>query len=312
MATTADYLNKLNSLRKTLATNLTSKGVAASEAETLDILVPKVLNISGNGGEISTKFIAQSIWDTMSFEEKKAAGLTLVGESTDFYGKWYNYTNVDEYGIYLPNSDLTKIITFANVDNFIKEELSWGAGTHPIVLQDYKQIDKTENAIYIDVSSSGTLGYVDLKQTKRPCTIYAVMKMKSGMTSGYARHLSIMATKASNQGVIIYGNSIVNFSPWGTTQSTGVSATNFYVIAFNYNGSTAHCNINGKTFNNTPTNFGQYLTIGRSTYDGGNSGVNEEAADVYVKFLSIVDEAESEETIAANVTNLANQFEIVI
>lgn len=312
MATTADYLNKLNSLRKTLATNLTSKGVAASEAETLDILVSKVLNISGNGGEISTKFIAQSIWDTMSFEEKKAAGLTLVGESTDFYGKWYNYTNVDEYGIYLPNSDLTKIITFANVDNFIKEELSWGAGTHPIVLQDYKQIDETENAIYIDVSSSGTLGYVDLKQTKRPCTIYAVMKMKSGMTSGYARHLSIIATKASNQGVIIYGNSIVNFSPWGTTQSTGVSATNFYVIAFNYNGSTAHCNINGKTFNNTPTNFGQYLTIGRSTYDGGNSGVNEEAADVYVKFLSIVDEAESEETIAANVTNLANQFEIVI
>ena len=47
MATTAEYLNKLVTQKNTLADNLTSKGVTASHDETLETLVPKVLNISG-------------------------------------------------------------------------------------------------------------------------------------------------------------------------------------------------------------------------------------------------------------------------
>lgn len=47
MATTADYLNKLVSQKNALADNLATKGVTATHDETLETLVPKVLEISG-------------------------------------------------------------------------------------------------------------------------------------------------------------------------------------------------------------------------------------------------------------------------
>ena len=50
MATTADYLNKLVTQKNTLADNLTTKGVTASHDETLETLVPKVLDINGGTG----------------------------------------------------------------------------------------------------------------------------------------------------------------------------------------------------------------------------------------------------------------------
>ena len=60
MATTADYLNKLVGQKNTLADNLTTKGVAATHGETLETLVPKVLNISGGGGE-TTGYISDGL-----------------------------------------------------------------------------------------------------------------------------------------------------------------------------------------------------------------------------------------------------------
>ena len=47
MPTTADYLNDLVAQKKALADNLNTKGVSASDTETLNTLVPKVLQISG-------------------------------------------------------------------------------------------------------------------------------------------------------------------------------------------------------------------------------------------------------------------------
>lgn len=51
MATTAEYLNKLVEQKNTLADNLVTKGISASHDETLETLVPKVLDISGGGGD---------------------------------------------------------------------------------------------------------------------------------------------------------------------------------------------------------------------------------------------------------------------
>lgn len=47
MATTAEYLNKLVEQKNALADNLAAKGVSATHDETLETLVPKVLDISG-------------------------------------------------------------------------------------------------------------------------------------------------------------------------------------------------------------------------------------------------------------------------
>ena len=53
MATTADYLNKLVEQKNTLADNLVTKGVTATHDETLETLVPKVLDISSSGQVIT-------------------------------------------------------------------------------------------------------------------------------------------------------------------------------------------------------------------------------------------------------------------
>lgn len=50
MATTAQYLNKLVEQKNTLADNLVAKGVTATHDETLETLVPKVLDITSGGG----------------------------------------------------------------------------------------------------------------------------------------------------------------------------------------------------------------------------------------------------------------------
>ena len=60
MASMTDYLNKLVSQKNTLADNLVTKGVTASHDETLETLVPKVLNISGGGGE-TTGYISDGL-----------------------------------------------------------------------------------------------------------------------------------------------------------------------------------------------------------------------------------------------------------
>ena len=55
MSTTADYIAKLDTLRDNLAANLTAKGISGvSSANTLDTLVPKVLDIQGGGGGAAT------------------------------------------------------------------------------------------------------------------------------------------------------------------------------------------------------------------------------------------------------------------
>ena len=58
MAATADYLNKLVAQKNALADNLTAKGVTAAHSETLETLVPKVLDI---GGGETTGYISDGL-----------------------------------------------------------------------------------------------------------------------------------------------------------------------------------------------------------------------------------------------------------
>lgn len=88
MATTADYLNKLVEQKNALADNLVTKGVSATHSETLETLVPKVLNISGGGGE-TTGYISD--------------GLILFSELNDEIA--YNLVSDDKIGRKVNNCD---------------------------------------------------------------------------------------------------------------------------------------------------------------------------------------------------------------
>lgn len=90
MPTTADYLNDLVAQKNALAANLNTKGVSASQSETLNTLVPKVLRISGEGGG-----------DSGSYDEGYADGKQAqYDEFWDTYqenGNRYNYNNAFSY-----------------------------------------------------------------------------------------------------------------------------------------------------------------------------------------------------------------------
>ena len=88
MATTAEYLNKLVSQKNTLADNLVTKGVVATHDETLETLVPKVLDISSGGGE-TTGYISD--------------GLILFSELNDEIT--YNLVSDDKIGRKVNNCD---------------------------------------------------------------------------------------------------------------------------------------------------------------------------------------------------------------
>lgn len=57
MAMTSDYLDKLVEQKNKLADNLVTKGVDATHEETLETLVPKVLEISGGGSDDTMEVI---------------------------------------------------------------------------------------------------------------------------------------------------------------------------------------------------------------------------------------------------------------
>lgn len=63
-----------------------------------------------NGGSVN--YMTRAQWDAMDISHKEAAGLTLIGTSSDPCGVWYNY------------SDIGKII--ADFESPILSNMSWG------------------------------------------------------------------------------------------------------------------------------------------------------------------------------------------
>lgn len=88
MATTTEYLNKLVTQKNALADNLVTKGVTASHDETLETLVPKVLDISGGGGGGGLQLDENALFTgDVIFPE----GVTSIPESY-FYRTGIEYT----------------------------------------------------------------------------------------------------------------------------------------------------------------------------------------------------------------------------
>ena len=228
-------------------------------------------------------------------------------------GRLFNPEKVYELGAYLPYSEPAHLLTLAHTDNFVADSLSWGQGSLPISLQDYKTIDTETGSVLIDTLTSGACGYVDFRVGNKPVTIYAVMKITSGYSQYYLRHLSLMSAKKTGYGLITYGNSnSLYFGTFDNETAIPVNVTDFYVIGFNFDGSASYANVNGISCTKTISTISQYLTIGKTIYNNDNSFMYEYPSDVYVKFLSIIDTPESEEVIDNNILFLMNKYGIVV
>lgn len=103
MATTADYLNKLVAQKNALADNLVTKGITATQDETLETLVPKVLDISGGGG-------GEGIYPIGT--DSRPTGDVVVPEGIESLYQYTFYKNANITSVKLPDT-LIKLPSYA-------------------------------------------------------------------------------------------------------------------------------------------------------------------------------------------------------
>ena len=110
-----------------------------------DGLSSVTVNVSGGGGSVSRK--TQSEWDALSFLEKQALGLTVVGEMTDYTGAWYDYSILD-YGI-----ELISVTGDGGVD------------TKTINVSNYSDYDKLAVFVAVNDNNTGVIEINNVQQT---------------------------------------------------------------------------------------------------------------------------------------------------
>lgn len=96
MATTADYLNKLVTQKNALADNLTNMGVESTHDETLETLVPKVLEISSGGNGIYPVGV-----------DSRPTGDVIVPEGVTSLYQYIFYDNANVTSVKLPDTLIT-------------------------------------------------------------------------------------------------------------------------------------------------------------------------------------------------------------
>lgn len=121
MATTADYLNKLIIQKNTLADNLTEKGVTASHDETLETLVPKVLDIEGGSSSSNISFSSNGLFMYPENMTIPSNVTSLSNSERCFKG----HTELQTISVE-PNSQLNGVTdyAFSNCTNLTKVDFS--------------------------------------------------------------------------------------------------------------------------------------------------------------------------------------------
>ena len=260
----------------------------------------------GTGAEIITR----ATWNAMTTAQKQAKGLVAIQDTTTGFNRGVLVNGADyvPVGIYLPNSDASTVICEAYLNNFNATASTWGTGTQPAhyMSSALPTIDTTENAVYVPAYLSGVVPYVNLGATDTPFTAYVVMKLSSPST--YSRILSCVSTRSSNGGIMLYGSTI-SVSSWGSDTSTGLSSTDYFVGCIRYGATSTGFAYDGMdivSVDKTPSTCGRYVTLARTDIETSTS--NAEPSDCYVRYFAVVNEAESNVVIEANMSSLYNSF----
>ena len=276
-----------------------------------DGLSQVMVNVSGGG----VTLFKQSDWDALTTAQKQAYGLVAIQKKNTGYKRGDLVYGADyvPIGLYLPNSDIEHIICEAFVDNFISNTNYWGYGDRQVVLSNQSSYyDSAEDAITIPTKSNGTLAYVDFGMENYIYTAYIVGKIKLA-TGTDTRLLSSMMYPSVGNGMLLYGSQYVIVGNWGSADtSSGIASISYFAAALQYGGPGSglgvvrDANTVSSVITKSPSRSGQYLTVGRTNI---NPDVQyPEPTDMYVRYLAVVNEAEPQQTILANLANLASEF----
>ncbi len=266
--------------------------------------------VSLGGGGIP--LLTRAAWNALTTAQKQSYGLLAIQDAASGYsrGELVNGADYQVVGRYIPYSDPEKVLCEAYRSNFnAGSPLSWGYGSAPIQMDSGLDpaADAQENAVYLGVAAKEKFAYVDLGSQKAPFTAYIVAKLVD--PGGFTRILSSMASRSSGQGILFYGSTI-NVSSWGSDTSTSVSSSSaYFAAALRYNGAGSGAGIVGSAgtlITKTPSNSSRYLTIGRTDTDGSTAYA--EPANLYLRYLSVVSEDESESVMKQNLAALETAF----
>ena len=263
---------------------------------------------SGSGGG-GVPLLTNEQWDLLTTEQKQACNLTAIQQSTTGFNRGLLVNGADYIDTYLPNSNHNDVICEAYVDNFIYGNNTWGNGTNAVQFSSgTPTLNTVENAVSLEARTLGHIGYVDLGENATPYTAYIVMKAVD--PSAYNVNLfSSMASQNRNQGMLIFGNPLY-VTAWNDDIDTGISSTADYFVAamqFRESGSGLGVIYGGSIITKQPTTSNRYITIGRvdplSSVGGGCI-----PCDVLIKYVGVVNKAESQSTILQNIESLYNTF----
>lgn len=219
---------------------------------------------------------------------------------------------------YIPNSDASKVICEAYYGNFDASKMSWGNGATPLfyMLSANKPTANGQtNEIDCDAYTHSVIPYIDLGAHNTSFTAYFVGRISYRYTSG-SRLISCMYSRSAGNGVVIYeANSVLEISKWGDAIPTTIPWDAEVVIAIKNTNTSSTTNATKVfiyagdsiiTATEEPTNIGQYITIART-----DIRLDEQFASpskVSMKYLAVVNEAETDAVIEANIANLYSEF----
>lgn len=283
-------------ITKTVTTN----GTYDASSDDADGYSSVTVNVPA-GAEI----IAKADWDAMTTAQKQAKGLVGIQDSQSGFnrGMLVNGADYIQPSAYIPYSDVSDIMAEAYVDNFDATQDNWGGAVYADNTKK-PEINVSENAVAVD-ATSGVVPYVSLGQSSKPFTAYVVLKC-SGAGS-YTRLMSCTDELQSNHGLALVGANIY-VATFQNDTATGVSSTSYFVGCLRYGTASAGFVYDSSIsdtikVNKTPTAVGTAVTLGKmSPTISGDEG------NLLVKYFAVVDGAESNDTIDANIRSLYATF----
>ena len=281
-------------------TTLTSVDVKDSEArEQLSDLEDYVETL------LDVELMSRADWNALTTAQKQAKGLVAIADTTTGYerGDLVNGADYSPLNKYIPNTAETHIICEAYPDILDTSSNLWGNGQRPVNFTGDASI--SDDAVYIPVYTNGICGFVDLGASDTPFGAYIVAKASNG------RILSATNARTTGNAVLITNTTIV-FSVWSDDTNTGISAADYFAGYIDFDGTDAHCylydsaNDNVVSFTKTPTHTGRYLTLGRTDLKPDSQFAD--PANLYVRYLGVLNDVDSSTDIEANLRNLYSEF----
>ena len=300
--------------------NITQNGTYDATSEGYSGYETVTVNVSGGGP--SVELMTRSDWDTLTTAQKQAKGLVAIQDANSGYvrGELVNGADYVPVGIYIPNSNSNKVTCEAFYDNFDTSTATWGNGNTPIQYREPNNKptkDTQTNEIVCNAYQNGVVPYVNMGDKNKDFTVYFIGRISTAGSSG-ARLISCMYQQLSGYGIVVYLNdstSNLEISKWGDSITTTFPYNQTVIIAIK-NTNTSSVSNTTKIFmysgdsivTNTeqPYYIGPNITIART--DIGNEGSFPCASVVAMKYLAVVDEAEADATIEANIANLYSEF----